>query len=302
MSKKVDVKNSPIECPSDPAKRESWQVLNKVWWEDNPMRYDWKELIGFKAGTKEYFDEIDKRFFASIREFLPWKKIPFDNFINFASLRDQDVLEIGVGHGSHAQLIAPYCKSYTGIDLTEIACHMTAERLSGQNIKANILQMDAERMSFNNESFDAIWSWGVIHHSSDTSAIVKQAHRVLRPKGRAVVMVYYRSFWHYWVGCFFIRGIVLGQLFKGATLDTILNQSTDGAIARFYKVNEWKELTRPYFKIRNVFVCGQKSDVFLLPGGPIKKWIMKQAPNSITRFLTNTLRMGSFLVVEMEKK
>ena len=83
------------------------------------MRYDWNQQLGYEEFSKEFFEEVDRRFFDNAREFMPYKKIPFDPLINFDNLKDADVLEIGVGMGSHASLLAKYSRSFTGIDLTE---------------------------------------------------------------------------------------------------------------------------------------------------------------------------------------
>lgn len=149
------------QLPDNEAQAREWQTHNRAWWEENSMRYDWRTKIGFAAGTSDYFNEIDKRFFGAVQQFLPWRDRPFDNLIDFESLKDKDVLEIGVGQGSHAQLIAPHCRSYAGIDITETATKMTCRRLELNKIQAAIFQMDAENLSFHDASFDYIWSWGL---------------------------------------------------------------------------------------------------------------------------------------------
>src|SRR5262245_51375730 len=92
------------------------------------MRYDWRDPLIEIPGTEEYFREIDRRFLTSAEKYFPSEKLPFDRLIPFDSLRDKDVPEIGVGQGKHAQLIAPHCKSFTGIDLTHHAVEMTSKR------------------------------------------------------------------------------------------------------------------------------------------------------------------------------
>ena len=181
------------------------------------MRYDWRDGLSAEPGTQEYFLEIDRRFFASVRHYMPWRTRPFDNLIDFDGLSDKDVLEIGVGYGSHAQLIAPFCKSFTGIDLTAAASRMTAKRLGLSGIPCSVLQMDAECMAFPDGSFDYIWSWGVVHHSADSRQVLKEMHRVLRPGGDAVVMVYHRSRWKYYVMDGFFKGIVQGHIWRAGT-------------------------------------------------------------------------------------
>jgi ubiquinone/menaquinone biosynthesis C-methylase UbiE len=155
-------------------------------------RYDWREKLAEIPGSKEYFNEIDRRFLTSVRKYMPWRVVPFEELIPFDELRDKDVLEIGVGHGTHAQLISPRCRSFTGIDLTSRAAEMASKRLRLFNIPGKVLEMDAEQMSFPDGSFDFIWSWGVIHHSADTRRVLQEMNRVLRANA-STVMVYHRS-------------------------------------------------------------------------------------------------------------
>jgi len=91
---------------------------------------------------------------------------------------------VGVGCGSHAQLLAPpRAGSYTGIDLTDYAVECTRRRFWAIGLDGRIQQMDAENMEFPDASFDFVWSWGVIHHSSDTRKALAEITRVLRPGG-----------------------------------------------------------------------------------------------------------------------
>lgn len=295
--------DSPTKLPVSADQARQWQDANRSWWESSPMRYDWDEPIEGETGSPEYFAEIDRRFFDSSRHYLPWNERPFDRLIRFSSLRDMDVLEIGIGHGSHAGLIAPHCRSFTGIDLTERASRMTAQRLAQAGVPATILRMDAERMDFVDNSFDWIWSWGVIHHSSDTSRVLAEMHRVLRPGGSATVMVYYRGFWHYYVHHVLLRPLLhrlRGASAKGAHEE--VQRGTDGAIARFYRMGEWRALCSPLFDVERCFVLGQKSDVMPLPAGALKRAAGRWVPDGVTRTLTNRLRMGSFLVAEMRRR
>jgi SAM-dependent methyltransferase len=203
--------DGPIQPPRDEDERKRWQAANRAWWESSPMRYDWRKGLGHAPGDAAYFKEIDDRFLAAAREFSPWRNIPFERLIPFDELADKAVLEIGVGHGTHAQLLASHCRAFVGIDLTTVATTMTAKRLKLCGVAGSILQMDAERMAFRNDSFDYIWSWGVVHISADTRRVLEEMHRVLRPGGRCTVMVYYRSWWNYYVSGF-VRWMFLGPL------------------------------------------------------------------------------------------
>ena len=122
--------DKPTQLPRDDAQRRQWQSANKTWWETTPMRYDWRDEIIAPPGTQSYFMEIDRRFLSSACQVHALAKIcRSKRLFRLNELSDKDVLEIGVGQGTHAQLLAPRCKSFTGIDLTSYAAEMTARRL-----------------------------------------------------------------------------------------------------------------------------------------------------------------------------
>lgn len=219
----------PTVLPASDEQHETWQKANREFWQDQPMRYDWKQRIAAPEFSPQFHEEIDRRFFSNASEFMPWNTLPFDPLIDFDHLHDKDVLEIGVGNGSHAALLCAHAKSFTGIDLTEYAVTSTSTRLQHAGLAGKIMQMDAERMQFPDQSFDFVWSWGVIHHSSDTRQVLKEIVRVLRPGGRAVTMVYHRSAWSYYFLGTFAHGIARGGFFKQGSLHKVVQSATDGA-------------------------------------------------------------------------
>ena len=293
--------SQPTALPASTDEERGWQDANRDWWESHPMRYDWKGGIPYDEFSKEFYAEIDRRFFTAVGLYAPCKKIPFDWLIDFDSLRTKDVLEIGVGNGSHAQLLAEHAKSFTGIDLTEYAVRSTSERMRAFGLAGTVAQMDAEQMQFPDNSFDLVWTWGVIHHSANTRKIVEEMHRVLRPGGEAFVMVYHRTLWEYYV-----QGVLLatlsGQIFKPAALHESIQRRTDGAMARYYKASEWRQLVSDLFLVKEIRICGKKTELVPLPAGKLKDLLVGLMPNSFSRFLTNKCRWGSFLVSRLVKE
>jgi SAM-dependent methyltransferase len=177
---------------------------------------------------------------------------------------------------------------------------MASARFKIFGLPGTILQMDAEHMDFPNNSFDYVWSWGVIHHSADTQRVLAEIHRVLRPGGQCTVMVYYRSWWNYYVSGFLRR--VLFEPWDGCHSVHQASQSgTDGAIARYYKPGEWRAATESLFDLKWIRIYGMKSDIMLLPYGKLKQFLLRKLPDSFARLLTQRLRMGSFLVANMCK-
>src|SRR3972149_4518723 len=88
------------------------------------------------------------------------------------------------------------------------------DRIFGEGHRGAIMQMEGERLALRDSSFDFVVSWGVIHHSGDMAAIIREIHRVLRPGGRAYIMVYNRKSLRYQVYCRFWLGVVRMKLLK----------------------------------------------------------------------------------------
>lgn len=294
--------SAPTASPATTEQASRWQELNRSWWQQHPMRYDWKETIPAEEFSREFYQEIDKRFFADAVTYMPWKERPFEALIPYADLATQDVLEIGVGNGSHAQLLAGAARSFTGVDLTAYAVQSTTKRLERFGLAGKIIQADAEQLPFSDQTFDFVWSWGVIHHSADTGKVLQEIHRVLKPTGRTVIMVYYYSWWNAYFTCGLLHGLFQGELFRGKSIHDIMQKWTDGALARFYTVPEWREVVAPLFTVQDLRIYGTKAEALPLPAGKLKTAALKVIPNSVTRFLLNRCRMGSYLVTTLQKR
>jgi ubiquinone/menaquinone biosynthesis C-methylase UbiE len=295
--------NNPEKLASSKEEEEEWQSANSDFWESNPMRYDWNEKNSYQEGSADFYNEVDRLFFGEIKAIMPWQEKPFDNLIDFNNLKNKSVLEIGVGVGSHAALIAPYTKSYTGIDLTKYATNMTSNRMELGSLKKNykIIQMNAEKLDLPDNSIDMVWSWGVIHHSANTEKVLDEIHRVLKPGGTAKIMVYHRGWWNYYLVHFLFHGIIRGRFLKHKSLANIVQDNTDGAIARYYSIKSWKVATNRFLPVKHVFISGNRADLFPIPSGKVKSFLIKITPNIFLRFLLSNFKMGSFLISELKK-
>lgn len=282
-------------------KKSFLQKKNVNFWENNPMTYDWTEDKPKKIDLN-FFETIDKRFTNSIQKIFDNEKYFIENFLKKKELKKLNVLEIGTGMGCHSEILSKNSKKFTGIDITITASKITKKRFKIKKIKGLIHKMDAEKLTFKNNTFDLIWSWGVIHHSSNTEKILNQMHRVLKPGGRAVIMIYYKSWWSYYVFGFFFYGILKRDFLRYKNIFDIINSHSDGAIARFYSINEWNFLIkRNKLDIEYNKIFGLKSDIFPIPKGKIKNLLISLTPSFIFKFLITKLSMGSFLVSSIKK-
>ncbi len=265
------------------------------------MRYDWGRPITAEPLSATWFAEIDRRFFDSARVYMPWSVVPFDELIPYRELALKRVLEIGVGMGSHAELLARAAGSFVGIELTEYAAAATRRRLVLAGLPGLVCRMDAESLALADDSIDWVWSWGVIHHSPDTRKALSEIHRVLKPGGTAVTMVYHRSFWLWWVVGFVAHGILRRRLAELGRIHCVVQEVTDGALARYYKPRQWRRLCREFFTVERLRVYGGKNELVPLPAGHLKRVLMSLLPDPFARLLCNRLRFGSFLITVLRK-
>ena len=115
----------------------------------------------------------------------------FAKFDEAAGLR---VLEIGVGMGAdHLRFAEASPDRLIGLDLTPRAVTLTRQRAAALGAEVDVFVGDAEHLAFPDDVFDLVYSWGVLHHSPDTRAAIREVRRVLRPGGVARIMVYHRA-------------------------------------------------------------------------------------------------------------
>lgn len=118
--------------------------------------------------------------------------LPFADFESGARLR---VLEIGVGMGADFLRWARAGAQATGVDLTERAVALTKMRLLEEHLIADVRLADAEMLPFPDNTFDIVYSWGVLHHTPNPTQAFTEAQRVLVPGGRLKLMLYHRRSW-----------------------------------------------------------------------------------------------------------
>jgi len=144
---------------------------------------------GAPRATAAYFDEIERRRYrwhAHLRELLD-------------ELRGRSgrLLEVGCGIGVDSVHLARCGFDVTAIDLTEEAIEVARAFARRRAVSIDFRVGNAESLEFPDASFDALYSFGVLHHTPDIERAVGEVRRVLRPGGTAHVMLYHaRSLVH----------------------------------------------------------------------------------------------------------
>jgi SAM-dependent methyltransferase len=236
----------------------------RAFWQENP------------CGTK-FADAPpgSRRFYELVEDHRYTKEWHIPAAAGFAQSSNLDVLEIGCGLGTDGAQFAKAGANYTGIDLTEAAVSLAKRRFELFQLPGTFRIADAERLDFPNHSFDLVYSHGVLHHTPDTTAAVREIHRVLRPGGKAVVMLYHRDSYNYRINISMLRraGVQLLRWNAGVKLvhrltgeaeenlreharqlqtrnsDEFLSRNTDGAsnpLARVYSRAEARALFKDF--------------------------------------------------------
>ena len=172
------------------------------YWEADPCG---AHLANAPRGTAEFFAQVEAARYA-LEPFIP-------AFADFERWRGRDVLEIGTGLGTDFVGFARAGARASGIDLTATAIELVRRRLDLEGKQAVLRVGDAEALPFDDESFDLVYSWGVLHHTPDTRAAIGEVRRVLRPGGEARIMLYSRRSWVA-LGVWLRYGLVAGKPWK----------------------------------------------------------------------------------------
>lgn len=243
----------------------------RTFWQAHPCGTKFSDA---EIGTCAFFERIEAHRYE--------KEWHIPAAANFANTRGLKVLEIGCGLGTDGAQFAKAGADYTGVDLTNAAIELARKRFELFGLTGKFQVADAENLDFPDESFDVVYSHGVLHHTPDIDAAVQEIHRVLKPGGRAIVMLYHRGSYNYRIGIRVLRragagllktdtGIKLINVLTGeptealqeraammratngeTSADQLLNESTDGAgnpLARVYSRREARQLFKDFSEV-----------------------------------------------------
>jgi SAM-dependent methyltransferase len=97
------------------------------------------------------------------------------------------VLDVGCGMGRFADVATRWGAHVVGVDLS-LAAEVAARNMAGR--EATIFQADVFQLPFAPESFDFIYSIGVLHHTPDCERAFKTLPGLLKPGGRIAIWLY----------------------------------------------------------------------------------------------------------------
>lgn len=236
-NKKISIKKSDV-------KREV-----RKFWNSSPCG---TYLAKNKEGTPGYFKELEDMRYNR----MPYAYSYLPEVAEFKDSKGKNVLEIGCGVGTDLSQYAKNGAKVTGIDLTPRGIAVARKRFRIMGLKGKLLVGDAENLPFKDNSFDIVYSFGVLHHTPNTQKAINEIHRVLKPGGKAIVMLYHKRSFEYLTH--FARKFAnpsrWGWSFqKALSYQTEMNKNQEGPVnplTKVYTQKEARNMFRKFSKVR----------------------------------------------------
>ena len=163
------------------------QVFEEIdqYWSEQRNNEIYLKNKSLTPGSPEYFQEIEEgryRYLYYLSEILDW----------FRQAPGKKLLEVGCGMGLDLSYFVRNGFEAHGIDMATTHVELARKYFELRELKAVIQKGNAEQLDFPDQSFDAVYSFGVLHHTPNTALAIREIGRVLKPGGRAAVMLYHK--------------------------------------------------------------------------------------------------------------
>lgn len=184
------------------------------------------EIATKPVGSAEFFRELDEYRFEKLN-YLP-------TIIDFSAYRGKQLLEVGCGVGIDLVHFARGGAIVTGVDISEVSVDLARQNLQHNQLTGNLQVMNGEALAYEDRSFDTVYCHGVLGYTSNAAKMVNELHRVLRPGGQAIMMVYNKYSW-------------LNALSKVMKVEL---EHEDAPVLEKYSIRGFRILLEPFAQVR----------------------------------------------------
>jgi len=184
------------------------------------------------GGLHQRFHGDYERFFADYDRFRYQNERHLPQCVDALNVAGRRVLEIGLGEGSESERLIRAGARWSGTDLTAESVARVRTRLALRDLPhEDLRQASVLDLPFADDTFDVVFSHGVLHHVPDIKRAQGEIHRVLRPGGELVIMVYARWSLNYLVSISLIRRAALVAAFPLARAGILTPRPAHGMLA-----------------------------------------------------------------------
>lgn len=204
------------------------------------------------GGLRERFGGDYEKFFADYDKWRYGFERHLPACFDGLNVSGKRVLEVGLGQGADSESLIRRGARWSGIDLTAESVERIRTRLILRELPFDDLKQGSVlELPFADNSFDMVFSHGVLHHVPEIQQAEKEIHRVLRPGGELVIMMYARWSLNYLVSIALIRRAVLLAAFplarmgvvkpgrEGGKLAAHLDNATRMGLGRYLRLKEF---------------------------------------------------------------
>ena len=184
-----------------------------------------QEIAKHPVGSAEFFRELEDYRFEKL-SYLP-------QLVDFSRYRGKHLVEIGCGVGIDLARFARGGALVTGIDLAPRAIDLARRNFEINRLKANLYLMNGEALEFEDNVFDVVYAHGVLQYTADAKKMISEIHRVLRPDGEAILMVYNKYSW----------------LNLISRLTKVGLEHQDAPVLKVFSAREFKRLLKPFPRV-----------------------------------------------------
>lgn len=184
----------------------------RAYWNSQPCD---SELSKQERLSREFFVDIERQRYTLQPHIL--------KIMSKIDWRGKRMLEVGAGIGTDARTLIGKGAVYTGINIDRGSTEASSRALRVFALSGEVLERDATALDFPDGSFDAVYSFGVLQHIPRADKAVAEIHRILKPGGELLAMLYNRSSINYAVEIMFLRKLGL-RLLRLPGAITVLEQ------------------------------------------------------------------------------
>ena len=194
------------------------------------------ELSAREPASRDFYLDVERRRYA-----LQPHILECHSWIDWSGKR---VLEVGAGIGTDARQLIRAGARYIGLNIDRSSAEGAALALRLFALPGVSLQRDASSLDFSDETFDVVYSFGVLPHIQQVERVVAEIERVLTPGGELLVMLYNRSSIKYVIEIMFLRRLGLRLLSIPGMIGVLARLGLPRA-----KLERHRQLSEPYCKV-----------------------------------------------------
>ncbi|MBA7498656.1 Ubiquinone biosynthesis O-methyltransferase, mitochondrial [subsurface metagenome] len=203
----------------------------------------WEKATPMSFSLEKWSYEQKRNFRYELQDYM-------HKAFRFQEFNGKKVLEIGCGSGIDAIEFAKAGALVTATDITDSAVELTKSLANEAGVEVRVIKVPADKMPYRDNSFDCVYSYGVLHHILDVDSVLKEAHRLLKPNGVIMAMLYHRDSLLYAYSIIHLHkyDVTLPLINDSKLVSRYSERIEDCPYTKAYTKIEAKELFEQYFK------------------------------------------------------